>query len=187
VAGEADTPNEARDGVGDEVRGGRDGGTLDEVRDGEKDGAKGAGGEAPRARPRKRSARSRGRRRALDVLFEADQRGLNLVALGDNRLVGEGPALEFARALVGGVAAHLDEIDETVETYSLGWPLARMPSVDRAIARLGAYEILFTDVPDPVVLGEAADMAGDLSTAKSANFLSGVLGWVSAMKPAVDG
>jgi N utilization substance protein B len=81
------------------------------------------------------------------------------------------------------VVAHAEEIDETLETYSLGWPLARMPALDRSIARLGAYEVLFAeDVPDAVALGEAADLAGLLSTAKSATFVSGLLGRVSAMK-----
>jgi N utilization substance protein B len=116
-------------------------------------------------------------------LFEADQRGLGLAALAENRLTDDSPSIAFAKSLVAGVAEHPAEIDETVETYSLGWPLARMPAVDRAIARLGAFEILFRDdVPDQVVLGEAADLAGNLSTAKSANFLSGLLGRVSAMK-----
>jgi N utilization substance protein B len=117
------------------------------------------------------------------VLFEADQRGLDPLPLAEVRLAGEGVARAFARTLVAGVAAHGEEVDEALETYSLGWPLARMPAVDRSIARLGAYEILFgDDVPDPVVLGEAADLAGRLSTAKSATFISGLLARISAMK-----
>jgi N utilization substance protein B len=118
------------------------------------------------------------------VLFEADQRRVDAGRLGSQRLDGEDAAAVFARDLVAGAAEHAEEVDEAIETYSLGWPLRRMPAVDRAIARLGAYEILFCpDVPDPVVLGEAADLAGELSTPKSADFLSGVLGRISAMKP----
>jgi N utilization substance protein B len=135
-----------------------------------------------RVRPGKPPARTRGRRKAVNVLFEADQRGVDAVALAGERLVGDGPALGYARVLVEGVAAHRDEIDESLETYSLGWPLARMPAVDRAIARLGAYEILFeSEVPTPVVLAQAADLASLLSTAKSADFLSGLLGRIGAM------
>jgi N utilization substance protein B len=118
------------------------------------------------------------------VLFEADQRGLGFATLAADRLTGEGKSDAYARTLVAGVAAHAAEIDEALETYSLGWPLARMPAVDRAIARMGAYEVMFADdVPDPVALSEAADLASALSTAKSANFLSGLLGRIASLKP----
>ncbi|MDR0945600.1 MAG: hypothetical protein LBM66_05500 [Bifidobacteriaceae bacterium] len=85
----------------------------------------------------------------------------------------------YAAQIVNGVAEHQGEIDETIDTYSLGWPVERMPAVDRAIARMGCWEILFGGVPGPVVLKEAADLAGDLSTAKSPNFLSGLLGRIA--------
>jgi N utilization substance protein B len=119
----------------------------------------------------------------LDVLFEADQRGLDPAGLAQNRLADDGPSAVFARSLVEGVVAHAEQIDEALETYSLGWPLAKMPAVDRSIARLGAFEILFSDgVPDAVVMGEAADLAGILSTDRSPNFISGLLGRISEMK-----
>jgi N utilization substance protein B len=117
------------------------------------------------------------------VLFEADQRRLDISRLAAERLEGESPVTEYARRVVAGVAANLTSIDETLETYSLGWPLARMPAVDRAIARLGVHEIVWADdVPDPVAMADAADMASELSTPKSADFLSGLLGRISAMK-----
>jgi N utilization substance protein B len=139
------------------------------------------------------SSRTRARRRAVDVLFEADQRGLPIAALGVERLrpepgshaeraAGAGKP-DYATVIVQGVADHLEEIDETLSTYSQGWTLARMPAVDRAIARMGAWEILHGgDVPDAVVLSQAADLAGELSTDSSANFLSGLLGRVATMK-----
>jgi N utilization substance protein B len=86
--------------------------------------------------------------------------------------------------LVQGVAGHQAEISEWLDTYSKGWPQNHMPAVDRAILYLGAYELVFEDdVPDAITLKAAADLAGKLSTDKSADFVSGLLGRLSKLKP----
>jgi N utilization substance protein B len=91
---------------------------------------------------------------------------------------------DYAIAIVRGVAQHAEEIDEWLTTYSQGWPLERMPAVDRAIARLGAWEVVFAEgVPDEVALEQAADLAGSLSTDRSPDFISGLLGRISRLKP----
>ena len=130
-------------------------------------------------------ARSRARKRALDLLFEAEQRGVDPVALAGDRLAsGLTPVPEFAVALVEGVAAHRERIDEVLSTYAQGWSLGRMPAVDRAILRMGAYELLFDDdVPDAVALDEAVTLAKELSTDESPAFVNGLLGRLQQLKP----
>ena len=128
------------------------------------------------------------RRRAVEILYEADQRRIRPTGLIEDRLGNlEGTPVDgFVRTLVEGVVANRMEIDEQLATYSHGWPPERMPAVDRAIARLGAYEILFGgDAPWQVVLDEAADLATELSTDKSPNFLSGLLGRLADIKQAL--
>ena len=91
---------------------------------------------------------------------------------------------EYTVSLVEGVAAHRERIDEVLSTYSQGWALDRMPAVDRALLRLGAYEILFCeDVPDAVAVNEAVDLARSLSTDESPAFVNGLLGRVVELKP----
>ncbi|MDR1824182.1 MAG: transcription antitermination factor NusB [Bifidobacteriaceae bacterium] len=130
--------------------------------------------------------RAAARQRALELLFEADQRGVDLLELLESRLASPelgGPVPAFTEALVRGVAEHREQIGEWLDTYSHGWTQDRMAAVDRAILYLGAYEVVWEDdVPDPVVLQAAADLAGSLSTDKSANFVSGVLGRLSDLK-----
>jgi N utilization substance protein B len=129
----------------------------------------------------------------VELLFEADQRGLDPLALAEERwaeaamggsAADDVPRLPaYAVALVRGVAAHDELIWEWIDTYARGWSRDRMPAVDRAILALGAYEVVYEDdVPDQVVLAEAADLASKLSTDKSADFVSGVLGRISDMK-----
>jgi N utilization substance protein B len=129
----------------------------------------------------------------VELVFEAFQRGLGLAELlrersvlasgGEPTVADAAPAGPYTVQLVEGVAAHQAEISEWLDTYSQGWPQNRMPAVDRAILYVGAYEVIFEeDVPDPVVLKSAADLAGKLSTAKSANFVSGLLGRLSKLK-----
>jgi N utilization substance protein B len=92
----------------------------------------------------------------------------------------------YAREIVDGVIAHHEEIDELLETYSQGWSLERMPNVDRAILRVGAWEILFNeDVPDPVAIAEAVAAAKELSTDDSGAFINGLLGRISATRKAL--
>ncbi len=130
-------------------------------------------------------ARSRARKRALDLLFEAEQRGVDPVSLVGERLAsGLTPVPEFAVALVEGVQAHRERIDEVLSTYAQGWSLERMPAVDRTILRMGAYELLYDDeVPDAVALDEAVTLAKELSTDESPSFVNGLLGRLQQLKP----
>ena len=138
------------------------------------------------------SARSKARRRALDVLFEADQKGEDtrpedlLALLAERRrvTVAQGPFPPYAAEIVEGVAAHRVEIDELLRTYSEGWSLERMPGVDRGILRLGVWELLFNeDVPDAVAIDEAVQLAAELSTDESPTFINGLLGRLLELKP----
>lgn len=128
------------------------------------------------------SARSKARKRALDILFESEQRGLTPGAtLGDRRLSADPPMNEYTVCLVEGVVAHLAEIDELIATYSAGWTLDRMPAVDRTVLRLGAFELLYVDqVPKAVAINEAVSLAKDLSTDESPGFVNGVLGRIAS-------
>jgi N utilization substance protein B len=131
------------------------------------------------------AARSKARKRALDVLFEADQRGLDPVAVLRERLpAADPPVPEYAVTLVEGVVAHRERIDELLSTYSQGWTLDRMPAVDRAVLRLGLFELLWCDdVPDAVAVDEAVELAKSLSTDDSPAFVNGLLGRLVRMKP----
>jgi N utilization substance protein B len=132
------------------------------------------------------TARTKARKRALDVLFEADLRGRDAVeTLGEWTARADPPVQDYARSLVSGVAEHRVDIDEVLSGYAGDWPLERMPSVDRAILRLAAYELLYCpDVPDAVVIDEAVELAKSLSTDESPGFVNGVLAKVLAAKPA---
>ena len=133
------------------------------------------------------AARTKARKRALDLLFEAEQRGVNAADLLRERLaapVTEAPLSEFTADLVMGVVEHWGQVDELIETYSQGWTLGRMPAVDRAILRLGAYEVLFsTDVPEGVAISEWVGLATELSTDDSPRFVNGLLARLAEVKP----
>ena len=133
------------------------------------------------------AARTKARKRALDLLFEAEQRGVNAADLLRERLaapVTEAPLSEFTADLVMGVVEHWGQIDELIETYSQGWTLGRMPAVDRAILRLGAYEVLYSaDVPEPVAISEWVGLATELSTDDSPRFVNGLLARLAEVKP----
>ena len=133
------------------------------------------------------AARTKARKRALDLLFEAEQRGVNAADLLRERLatpVTEAPLSEFTADLVMGVVEHWGQVDELIATYSQGWTLTRMPAVDRAILRLGAYEVLFsTDVPEPVAISEWVGLATELSTDDSPRFVNGLLARLAEVKP----
>ncbi|MDR2113764.1 MAG: transcription antitermination protein NusB [Bifidobacteriaceae bacterium] len=125
------------------------------------------------------TARDVARRRAVELVFESLQRRQPASVLLEGR---EAPP-PYALTLVQGVEAHQTEITEWLDTYSHGWPSKRMPAVDRAILYVGAYEVVFEpDVPDQVILKAAADLAAKLSTDKSPNFVSGLLGRISQIK-----
>jgi N utilization substance protein B len=133
------------------------------------------------------SARSKARKRALDLLFEAEQRGLNADALLTERIAR--PATqhdlnEYTIEIVRGVVAKWVQIDELLATYSQGWTVERMPAVDRAILRIGAWEVVFSDaVPDAVAISEAVALARSLSTDDSPTFVNGLLARLAEVKP----
>jgi N utilization substance protein B len=133
------------------------------------------------------SARTKARKRAVDLLFEAEQRGINARDLLADRLakpVTESPLNQYTADLVEGVVAHWTDINELLATYSQGWTVERMPSVDRAILRLGAYEVLYSpDVPEGVAIAEAVELATTLSTDESPKFVNGLLARLAEVKP----
>ena len=134
------------------------------------------------------SARSKARKAALDLLYEADIRGTNAVeTLNLRDIVEEGPDArpirEYTRELVNGVGDNFRKIDELITTYAQGWDMDRLPAVDRNILRLGIYEILWSQTtPDGVAIDEALTLAKELSTDESAGFIHGVLGRISSIK-----
>ena len=131
------------------------------------------------------AARSKARKRALDVLFEAELRGLGPLELLAERLsLGETPMPAYAADLVRGVASHAMRIDSLIASNAQGWTLDRMPTVDRNVLRLGVYELLWADdVPDPVAISEAVVLARDLSTDASPAFVNGLLARILSLKP----
>jgi N utilization substance protein B len=132
-------------------------------------------------------ARSKARKRALDLLFEADQRGTDPLRLLAERIAAAQPPIpEYAVAIVEGVCAQQARIDELISTYSQGWTLARMPSVDRIVLRMGTWELLYNaDVPDAVAIDEAVELARTLSTQESPSFVNGLLARLLEIKPSV--
>ena len=134
------------------------------------------------------SARSKARKAALDLLYEADIRGTSAVeTLNLRDVVEEGPDArpirEYTRELVSGVGDNFRKIDELITTYAQGWDMDRLPAVDRNILRLGIYEILWSvTTPDGVAIDEALTLAKELSTDESAGFIHGVLGRISSIK-----
>jgi N utilization substance protein B len=133
------------------------------------------------------AARSKARKRALDVLFESEVRGLPLGATLDERVVAaEPPVNEYTAELVRGVSEHQVHLDSLVTTYAQGWSLERMPAVDRNALRIGIFEILYVDgVPDAVAVSEAMALVRDLSTDESPSFVNGVLGNIVRNKAAL--
>jgi N utilization substance protein B len=133
-------------------------------------------------------ARRKARKRALDVLYEADLRDLSptevLTAYLD-RLERPLPEhISYTRRLVEGVSAHQERIDDLIASYAEGWRIDRMPVVDRNLARIAVYEMLYVDeVDDPVAITEAIELAKQMSTPDSPRFLNGLLGRISEHAP----
>ena len=128
------------------------------------------------------SARSKARKRALDILFQADVRGEHLPAIlaAEAKRAANEPAREaswlYAREIVDGVIDNREAIDEQITTFAKDWSLARMPAVDRAVLRIGVWEILYNDeVPAAVAIDEAVELAKEFSTDDSGSFVHGVL------------
>ncbi|MFL6130512.1 MAG: transcription antitermination factor NusB [Mycobacteriales bacterium] len=132
------------------------------------------------------AARSKARKRAVDVLYESDVRGTEPVSTLAERLAhADPPVPAYAVELVEGVTGRLADIDEVLGRHSEGWTVERMPPVDRAVLRLALYELLWReDVPDAVVIDEAVELAKSLSTDQSPRFVNGVLGRVLRNQPA---
>ena len=132
-------------------------------------------------------ARSKARKRALDVLYEAAARGADPVdTLRDRLAHGDPPVPEYAATLVEGVVAHRQRIDELLSTYAEGWTLERMPPVDLAALRIGTFELLWLDdVPDAVAVSEAVALVSSLSTDESAGFVNGLLARLQSLKPSL--
>jgi N utilization substance protein B len=140
------------------------------------------------------SARTKARKRALDVLFECEARGLPLGATLEQRqqaaaVDAREPAVTpYVIELVHGVAEHQAHIDQVISTVSREWEIDRMPAVDRNLLRIGVYEVLWgDDVPDAVAVSEAVNLATDLSTQQSPAFVNGVLAKVVADKQTLLG
>jgi len=134
------------------------------------------------------AARSKARKRALDILFAAELRGLPaLELLSERQSLGEQPVPEYAAELVRGVTAHRAQIDTLISENAVDWTLDRMPAVDRNILRLGVYELLWADdVPDGVAISEAVLLAQDLSTDASPAFVNGLLAKIKDLKPTLS-
>ncbi|MBX3099846.1 MAG: transcription antitermination factor NusB [Salinibacterium sp.] len=135
------------------------------------------------------SSRTKSRKRALDILYGADVReeSINEALAAEQARNDADPkranSWPYARDIVTGITEHGDEIDELIETYSQGWTIARMPVVDRALVRIGLWEILYNDdVPDAVAISEAVESARVHSTDDSAGFVNGLLGRIAASR-----
>jgi N utilization substance protein B len=136
-----------------------------------------------------RGARGKARKRALDVLYEADLRGVDPITTVADRLAqADPPVPQYTVELIEGVTGRRARIDELISTYSEGWTLDRMPPVDRNLLRIAIYELLWCDsVPDAVAISEAVELAKDLSTDESPRFVNGLLGRLQLLKAELVG
>jgi transcription antitermination protein NusB len=123
------------------------------------------------------SSRSKARKRALDILFEAELRGADLLStLEERAAAADPPVRDYTTELVRGVATHASEIDARISAcLAVGWTLQRMPRVDRNALRIAVYEIDHGEIPDAVAISEAVQLVSDLSTDDSPAFVNGVL------------
>ena len=129
-------------------------------------------------------ARRKARKRALDVLYEADLRDLppaQVLTTYLDRIAKPRPDhLDYTVSLVEGVARNLDRIDELIASYAEGWTIDRMPVVDRNLARIAVFELLYVaEIDDPVAISEAVELAKQMSTDDSPRFLNGILGRIA--------
>ena len=133
------------------------------------------------------SARSKARVRAVEILFEAEQRNESIQeALNRRRDNSASKINPYTVDILEGFHDRAEDIDEFLETYSQGWTLDRMPAVDRNVLRVGAWELLYNnDVPDAVAVSEAVAVARELSTDDSPRFVNGLLGRLQKVKPSL--
>jgi N utilization substance protein B len=136
--------------------------------------------------------RHQARKRAVDLLFEAEARGLTPAEVVDVRtaLAGANPDVSalypYTAAAARGVSEHIAHIDDLISSHLQGWTLDRLPAVDRAILRVAVWELLYADdVPEPVAVDEAVQLAKELSTDESPGFVNGVLGQVMVLTPQI--
>lgn len=132
------------------------------------------------------SSRTKARKRALDLLYGADLTSttLSVAVAAESARALEQPSRaaswQYARQIVEGIDEHAEEIDELIETYAKGWSIARMPALDRAIVRIGIWELIYNDeIPDPVAISEATSAAHTYSTDDSGGFVNGLLGRIA--------
>jgi len=131
-------------------------------------------------------ARTKARKRALDILFESEARGDDPLAVLVHRQQTDDapPVPDYAAMLVRGVVEHRERIDQLLAEHAEGWSVARMPAVDRALLRIGVFELLWVEeIDDPVAISEAVELARSLSTDNSPRFLNGVLGRLADIAP----
>jgi transcription antitermination protein NusB len=136
--------------------------------------------------------RHQARKRAVDLLFEAEARGMSPVEIVDVRTAlaeaksDVAPLHPYTVAVARGVGDHSAHIDDLITSHLQGWTLDRLPAVDRAILRVSVWELLYADdVPEPVAVDEAVELAKELSTDDSPGFVNGVLGHVMLVTPQI--
>lgn len=128
----------------------------------------------------------------MDLLFEADARGISPAEAAESRMaLAEGNAEvnqlnPYTVTVVRGVTEHAAHIDELIASHLQGWTLERLPAVDRAVLRVAVWELLHADdVPEPVAVDEAVELAKALSTDESPGFVNGVLGQIMLVTPQI--
>ncbi|ABL04246.1 transcription antitermination factor NusB [Mycobacterium ulcerans] len=147
----------------------------------------------PEGRPGKPvKGRHQARKRAVDLMFEAEARGLGPGEIADLRTeLAEtkpdvAPLHPYTAAVARGIGEHAAHIDDLITSHLQGWTLDRLPAVDRAILRVAVWELLYADdVPEPVAVDEAVELAKELSTDDSPSFVNGVLGQVMLVRPQI--
>ncbi|GAB3279709.1 transcription antitermination factor NusB [Parasphingorhabdus pacifica] len=130
-------------------------------------------------------SRSKARKRAVDVLYEADLREIDAVTLLSERMGSpdDPPINEYTVTLVEGITGNRSRIDEVLVEHAEGWSLSRMPAVDRSVLRLGLFELLWCDdVPSAVAIDESVELVKSLSTDDSPRFVNGVLGRIAGIR-----
>lgn len=137
------------------------------------------------------SARSKARKQTLDLLYEADIRGVSAADLLLTRDISEEgpdarPIRDFTKELIAGISANKRKIDELIVTYAQGWDMDRLPAIDRNILRIGIYEIVWTpELDEGIAIDEALNLAKELSTEESAGYIHGVLGKISLVRESI--
>jgi N utilization substance protein B len=136
--------------------------------------------------------RHRARKRAVDLLFEAEARGVSPAEAAQSRTAlaaatsDVAPLHPYTAAVADGVSEHAAHIDDLITSHLQGWTLERLPAVDRAVLRVAVWELLHADdVPPPVAVDEAVQVAKELSTDESPAFVNGVLGQLVLVTPQI--